>query len=154
MCIPGSGMGIGGPGLQWFIIVPYRESCWSHLLLPLQPFSVPVLEMCATLSRQRESTLPCYYPPGSLSLPCSSHASHKHESVQKPQPKTLWWWQFTCCTHLLSGWGLSWTCPMDLISSLQANYSLQTAKREMSTTVHWIFPTVLSPLILSASVPL
>lgn len=77
MCVSGSGMGIGGPGLQWFIIVPCWESGWSHLLLPLQPFSVPELEMFATLSRQRESTLPRYYPLQALSLlfiPCQPQA--------------------------------------------------------------------------------
>lgn len=113
-------MGIGGPGLQWFIIVPYRESCWSHLLLPLQPFSVPELKMFTTLSRQRESTLPHYYPLQALSLlfiPCQPQAW----VCTKASTKNLWWWPFKCCTHPLSGWGLSWTSPMDSLSSLQAS---------------------------------
>jgi len=115
-CFSVSGMGIGGPGLQiqWFITVPYRVSCWSHLLLPLKRFSVPEWEMFATLALQRGSTSSIQLSsPGCLSPVHPMLATEEHESVQKR-----------------SGWKLSWTTPMNALSSPQPNYSLQTEDRE------------------------
>lgn len=89
-------------GGRFFIIVPYRVSRWSHLLLPLQPFSVPELETFATLSRQRESTSSSLVSsPGSLWL-SPVHLMVATEK-QQPQPKTSGWCPFICCTHPLSG---------------------------------------------------
>lgn len=153
LCVSVSGMGIGGPGLQLFITVPLP----SVMLVSSPPTAT-------TFFSSRVGNV-CYFvtPEGvnlfhttiltRLSLSYSPHFSHREAWVCK-KAKNPWmiaiYMLHSSVQRLEAVLNSPHGCAVLTPGQLQPPDSKE---REMSTTVHYIFPTVPSPFILSPSFP-